>query len=203
LPEIRSPQRFVHSTLECKFWLQKCPSVDEVRPARCVGCGGAAREPGRALGIIGHGVRDRQQRGPLTPGAAPTVEVVAVRRYLCRRCAAVMTVVPREVQARRHYSRPAITWALARLGLLGETAAAVRRATSPWPIMATDGWRTLRRWIASARRGRLFTAAQSATVASSRAVAAYVAQIALGHAPPTLRGAPTLVQVFAGAIAMA
>jgi hypothetical protein len=203
LPEIRSPQRVIHSSLECKFWLQKGPSVDEVRPARCVGCDGAAREPGRALGIVGHGRRDRQQRGPVAPEALPTIEVVVVRRYLCRRCAAVMTVLPRGVEPRRHYTRPAMALALGRLGLLGETEAAVRESISPWQIAATDGWRTLRRWIAAVRVGVLFGGARPASTASNRAVAARVAQLALGHAPPTLRGAPALVLVFAGAMAMA
>lgn len=202
LPEIRSPQRVIHSSLECKFWLQKSPSVDEVRPARCVDCDGAARESGRALGIVGHGLRDRQQRGPVAPDAVPTVEIVLVRRYLCLRCAAVMTVVPRDVEPRRHYARPAIALALARLGLLGETEAAVRQSISPWQIGVTGGWRTLRRWITAVRRGGLFGAGLEAT-ASNRAVAVRVAQLALGHAPPTLRGAPALVLVFAGAIAMA
>jgi hypothetical protein len=203
LPEIRSPSRVIHSSLECKFWLQKGPSVDEVRPARCADCDGAARAPGRALAIVGHGLRDRQQRGPVAPDGVPTVEIVLVRRYLCPRCAAVMTVVPRDVEPRRHYARSAIALALARLGLLGETEAAVRQSISPWQIAVTGGWRTLRRWIAAVREGVLFGAARPAAAAANRAVAARVGQLALGHAPPTLRGAPALVLVFAGAMAMA
>jgi len=169
-----------------------------------VDCGGAAREPGRALGVVGHGVRERQQRGPVAAEVAPTVVVVAVRRYLCRRCDAVMTVVPREVEPRRHYSRPALALALARLGLLGETEAAVRRAVSPWPIVATDGWRTLRRWAAAVRRRALFGAAlMPPAIARNAVVAAHVTQWVLGHVPPTLRDAPIIAQVFAGAVAMA
>lgn len=179
------------------------PTPEEVRPARCPACGGAARELGCALSIVGHGLRDRQLRGPSAPDAAPTIEIVVVRRYVCRRCDAVITVVPREVEPRRHYSRPAIALALARLGLLGETPSAIRRAVSPWMILETDGWRTLSRWIAAVRRGVLFRSAAARDGASDAAVATRVAQIAMAHAPPTDRGAPALALVFRGAIAMA
>lgn len=203
MAESRSTTRVVQSKLESKFWLQKLPSPDEVRPASCVGCGAPAREPGRSLGIVGHGVRDRQQRGPTDASAAPATIAVPVRRYLCVRCEATMTVVPREVEPRRHYSKPAIALALARLGLLGETAAAIRRAVSAWPITDAPGWPTLRRWIAAVGCGALFPSARSAPGASSAEIARRVAQVALAHAPPTERGAPALALVFAGAIAMA
>jgi hypothetical protein len=170
---------------------------------RCPACASAAQEPGKALAIVGHGLRDRQLRGPSHADALPTTEVVAVRRYLCRRCRAVLTVVPREVEPRRHYSRPAIALALARLGLLGETASATRRAVSPWSITATSGWPTLRRWISAVARGTLFATAITPPGSTARQVAARVAQVALAHAPPTLRGAPPLTLVFAGAVAMA
>jgi hypothetical protein len=39
--------------------------------------------------------------------------------------------------------------------------------------------------------------------ATTRERAARVAQVAMGLAPPTVRGAPTLALVFAGAVAMA
>jgi len=194
----------VHSATECKFWLSKPPSVDDARPARCPGCDGAGREVGRALMIVGHGRRDRQQRGPQVADGTPVTLVVAIRRYRCRRCEAVLTVVPRDVAPRRHYSRPAIALALARLGLLGEPAATVRRAISPWRVSATPGWRTLRRWTQAVREGRLFpTVAASSATTIDRALARRIAQVVMGHAPPTVRGTPVLAQVFAGAVAMA
>lgn len=196
MAENRSACRVVHSGLECKFWKQ-LPSVDAVRPPTCRVCAGAAREPGRTLGIIGHGRRERQVRGPVSAEAAATLEVVLIRRYRCRQCDAILTVVPRDVEPRRHYSRPAIALALARLGLLGETAAAIRRAVCPWRVAATTGWPTLRRWLAAVARGLLFPRA-----IGSVGIAARVGQLALGHAPPSLRDAPLLVQVFAGAVAM-
>lgn len=177
--------------------------MEAARPATCPACDGAGREVGRALAIVGHGRRDRQQRGPSTADAAPEIVVVVVRRYRCRRCKAVITVVPREVEPRRHYSRPAIALALARHGLFGEAAATVRRAVSPWKVAATTGWRTLRRWQRAVRDGRLFPTVRIGAAATTRAIGERVAQAAMGHAPPTLRGAPTLTLVFAGAVAMA
>lgn len=152
---------------------------------------------------MGHGLRDRQLRGPAGADTAPSIEVVSVRRYLCRRCDAVITVVPREVEPRRHYSRPAIALALARLGLFGETAAAIRRAISPWQVVATSGWPTLRRWVAAVASRALFATATALSGSTAAQVATRVAQVALAHAPPSLRGAPALTLVFAGAVAMA
>jgi hypothetical protein len=196
-----SPSKIVHSTLQCKFWLHKTPSVDEVRPSRCPACSGAAREPGRALGLVGHGLRERQLRGPAAADAVPTVVVLLVRRYLCVRCAAVITVVPREVEPRRHYSRPAIALALALFALSAKSAATIRHAISPWRLTATPGWRTFWRWLSAARRGALFPAA-APPGASSRQIAERVAQLAMSHAPPSLRGAAQVALVFAGAAAM-
>jgi hypothetical protein len=203
VPKVRSGSRIVHSELERKFWAKAPPSVDTARPARCACCDGAGREPGAPVAIVGHGVRDRQVRGPISADAAPTWGSVFVRRFRCRRCRAVMTVVPREVEPRRHYARSAIVLALARHGLFGESATEVRRAVCAWPITtATAGWSTLRRWIAAARRGVLVRSVAPCS-GSAATVAARVAQIALGHAPPSVRGAPPLVLVFAGAVAMA
>jgi hypothetical protein len=133
----------------------------------------------------------------------PSIEVVLVRRYLCLRCSAVITVVPPEIDPRRHYSRPAVALALALFALCGQSAAMVRRAISPWRVTATPGWSTLRRWIEAVRRRAMFSAAAPPPTASSVEVAARVAQLALSHAPPSLRGAPELALVFQGAAAMA
>jgi hypothetical protein len=117
------------------------------------------------------------------------------------RCAAVITVVPPEVEPRRHYSRPAIALALALFALCAKSAAAIRQAVSPWRITETPGWRTFWRWLAAVRRGALFPSAASPQ-ASSREIAERVAQIAMSHAPPSLRGAAEVALVFAGAAAM-
>jgi hypothetical protein len=90
---------------------------------------------GRGLGLWGHGLRERQQRGPLeVGGAAPTV-VIRERRYRCRGCGALLVVVPRGVLRGRHYSASAIGLALALFGVVGMSLAEVRRRVSPWPVV--------------------------------------------------------------------
>jgi hypothetical protein len=148
-------------------------------------------------------LRERQLRGPTAVDTAPTIEVVRVRRYLCVRCSAVITVVPQDVEPRRHYSRPAIALALALFALCGQSAARIREVISPWRITATPSWVTLRRWIAATRDAALFAMATASADASSIEIAERVAQVAMSHAPPSLRGAPRLALVFAGAAAMA
>jgi hypothetical protein len=130
-----------------------------------------------------------------------------LRRYRCVTCAAVIAVVPRDVESRRHYSRPAIALALALWSLTSLPAAEVRRRISPWPIVgatgAAEGWVTLRRWARAGRAGRLFGAVGRQLVGTLREVAGLLAGVALGHAPPILRHLPRLAQVFHGAVAMA
>ena len=63
--------------------------------------------------------------------AARALIVLRIRRYLCQGCHAVVTVLPREAAPRRHYSVPAIAWALALFGLTGLAYAEVRARTSP------------------------------------------------------------------------
>ena len=83
---------------------------------------------------------------------------------------------------------------------LGEQApvAEVRRRICAWPVTTEDvtRWPTLLRW-ARAARGALRDSRLSLRDAASRA-----AQIAIGHAPPSLRTAPQCHQAFAGGSAM-
>ena len=183
------------------------PSVEEARPGRCPGCGAAARPVGGRLGLHGHGLRERQQRGPAAPDSAPVLRVVVLRRYRCVACAAVIAVVPRDVESRRHYSRPAIALALALWSLTSLPPAEVRRRISPWPVVgataAAEGWVTLRRWARAGRAGRLFGAVSRPQVGTLRHVAGHLAAVARGHVPPILRHLPREAQVFHGAVAMA
>lgn len=141
--------------------------------------------------------------------AAPATAVVAVRRFRCVGCAAVIAVVPRDVEPRRHYSRPAIALALALWSMASLPAAEVRRRISPWLITgataAAEGWVALRRWARAGRAGRLFSCIgrRLRLGGSLRRVAARLAEIALGHAPPALRRAAPEAQVFHGAVTMA
>ena len=162
--------------------------------------------PGGPRGLHGHGIRVRQLRGPLWPDAEPEVAVVAVRRYRCRGCGAVVTVAPAAAMARRHYSRAGIALALARFGLLGEPAAEVRRRVSPWRIVgaaAAGTWATVKRWARAAGAGQLRLAGSRPTAAglTVREQAARAAQAAVGAAPPALRALDLAAQAFYGALA--
>lgn len=201
----RSPTRIVHLARGVKSWIAAPPSVEEARPGRCPACGAASRPLGGPLGVYGHGLRDRQQRGPTTPEGVPEEAGVALRRYRCLACRAVITVVPTEVEPRRHYSRPAIALALALWSLSGLPPREVRRRISSWSILGAttaERWVTLRRWAGAASAGRLFKAIGRALDGSALEVAARVAQAAQAHAPPTLRHLPIGAQVFHGAVSM-
>lgn len=101
------------------------------------------------MGLIGHGLRERVQLGPGGIGEAAEAVVVLVRRYLCRGCSAVLTVVPRGMAPRLRYRLRGIAWALGRWWQ-GASAAQVRREVSPFVHVGEEarrGWRSLRRWL--------------------------------------------------------
>ena len=191
-----STLRIVYNALDVKGWLARPPSAAEARPGRCPACEGASQPIGGPLGLHGHGLRERQLRGPLAGDGEPTIALIGCRRYRCTGCGAIILVVPRGVAARRHYSQAAISMALALWGLMAMPAAAVRERVCAWRItgLAATGWSTLRRWARAARGGACPTL---------REVAGRVAQIAVGRAPPGDRGAPLWAQAFAGGAAMA
>lgn len=124
------------------------------------------------------------------------MQVIGCRRYRCVACRAVILVLPRGVAPRRHYGHAAIAMALTLWALLDESAAAVRRrvCASPVTVSGTD-WPVLRRWARAAR-------AFGDTTTTLRGAAARAAQLAVGRAPPELRGAPRWAQAFAGGSAM-
>lgn len=78
-----------------------------------------------------------------------------VRRYRCRRCAAVIAVVPRQVLARRHFAAGAIALGLFIFGKLGSIAAETAKRIGCW-ARGPGAWRTLRRWLAAVDAGQLF-----------------------------------------------
>ena len=194
----RSTPRIVHHALDVKGWLAAPPSTAAARPGACVDCGAASQPTGGLLGLHGHGFRDRQLRGPPDADSAPTWIVVACRRYLCTCCAAILTVVPRGVAQGRHYGHAAIAMALTLWAIAQAPVAEVRRRVCAWPVSSEDvtRWPTLLRW-ARAARDALHDSSLSLRDAASRA-----AQIAIGHAPPSLRTAPQCHQAFAGGSAM-
>jgi len=108
--------------------------------------------------IVGHGIVERQVRGPMSASGAAEDGIVRMRRYRCRACRAVLVVGPRGLVRRRWYGAGAIALALATYAS-GATTSAVRRRTSTARVVgpsAVDRWVTLPRWIEAARRRELF-----------------------------------------------
>ncbi|HEX2861096.1 MAG TPA: DUF6431 domain-containing protein [Lacunisphaera sp.] len=199
----RSDQTISHAHVDVNAWKAGMPSVEEARPACCPRCEAASRPIDGPLGLIGHGMRTRQVRGPLEPNGEPTTLEVDVRRYRCSTCEAVITVLPRGLVPRRHFSSAAIGQALLRYGQMQQSQREVRKHTSPWRVVgeeAVTGWVTLRRWIAALASGALFAqvrAAPAAFTARQRAERAALTLVAL--APARMAHLPLMEQVFAGA----
>lgn len=190
--------RIVHHKLGVKGWLASPPTAESARPGSCVVCGEASRPTGGGLGLHGHGLRDRQVRGPLDSDSLPTWVVIACRRYTCTACDAILMVVPRGIASRRHYGHAAIAMALALWAIVGAPIGEVRRRVCAWRITdeSSTRWPALERW-ARAARDVLGDGGLSLVAAASRA-----AQTAIGRAPPEARGAPRWAQAFAGGNAM-
>ena len=202
--EDRSTCRYIQSQRDLKGWLDRPPSVAEVRPKQCPCCGSAGEPPGGPLGLHGHGVRERQLRGPLSPGAASTIVTVYCRRYVCKQCRAVLLVGPQPMMARRVYSASAIGLSLGLYGLLKQSTQTVRAAVSPWRVVgasaATHRWATLLRWIRAARDGALFAGLRQLSSARSlRDLAERAAMMLAAYAAPTERARPLCHQAFIGA----
>jgi len=150
----RSTSRILGIDIDIKVWLAHLPSVEEARPGKCHQCGAASRTGG-AIGLHGHGLRERQVRGPLEPGGEPRLICLWLRRYLCTSCKATMTVGPKALRVFRLFSAPAIALALALWAVAGHSAPAVRAAVNPLGeagAASARTWVTLRRWAADARR---------------------------------------------------
>lgn len=198
----RSTTRLVRIDLDFKTWVQDVPSVEDARPAACPCCGRASREPGRGLGLHGHGLRDRQVRGPVEHWGRPETVVIAARRYRCQRCSAVIVVVPRGVVRRRLFSSAAIAWALWLFGAEHLSAARVREKVSPWQAgpTAAAGWAQLRRWVRDVAIGRLFGRLPAAVGGGGRAVAKRVTVALRAMAPPAAWGASPVEQLWQGAL---
>jgi len=146
----------------------------------------------------GHGTRSRQVRGPPQPYGEPEEVEILARRYLCRRCGAVVQVVPRGVLRCRLFSASAIGLALALWALWRLPAAEVRRRVSPWRKVgasAAPGWASLRRWVQQVRQ--LFGEVRpSPTQWTARHRAERIATTLAARAPT---GSDLLACAFAGA----
>jgi hypothetical protein len=196
----KNPSVIVYRELDVKNWRLRPPTVEAARPGACPECGTAARPVGGPLVLHGHGLRDRQVRGPIALGDAPTETVIGCRRYRCTACGRVTTVVPRGIEPRRHYGRATICLGLALWSLAGWSTIAIRRRLSTWPITAATSWRTIRRWASAAAAGA-WPWCQAAVGLAPQAAAARAAQIAAGRAPPMMSG-PIWEQAYAGGAAL-
>ena len=174
----RSKERFIQKDIDVKDWAKETPSMDECRPARCPGCDTEARSEGK-IQLHGHGIRRRQVRGPLAATVAPGIVEIALRRYRCQPCSAVIEVGPRGLLRRRVYSASAIGLALARWGVLGESASAVRLRVNPWRIVgdaAAGSWHALKRWARAICERKLWPEAEIDVVGVSlRSIACHAA----------------------------
>jgi hypothetical protein len=121
-----------------------------------------------------------------------------VRRFLCRSCAAVVTVLPRQVLARRHFSAGAIGLALFVYGKLRAATAHVAERVGLWG-RGPGAWRTVRRWLAALEDGRLFQSVRASPIGwppRRRAERAAMTLVARSLLPET---ATEDARVFAGA----
>jgi len=73
--------------------------------------------------------------GPPEVHAAPTMTIVVGQRYLCTAYGAVVMVVPRGIEPRRHYWRAAICLALALWALAGQPTTVVRSVSARGPAV--------------------------------------------------------------------
>lgn len=125
--------------------------------------------------MVGHGVRHRRVRGVFVWGARPEEVAIAVRRYRCRACGAVVVVVPRGVLPGRRYLATAIALALVLYGVKGLSHPEVREAVSPAKRHGLDAharWRTLARWVDDVGRRSLVGRLLGATAGTPRRAAA-------------------------------
>lgn len=110
----------------------------------------------------------------------------------------MVSVVPREVRARRHFAAGAIALALFVFGrATGSAAEAARRAGS-W-ASGTGPWRLLRRWIAAVDGRALFPGVRASPPGwSPRQRAERIAMTLAAHAPASIE-ANEAARAFAGA----
>jgi hypothetical protein len=110
--------------------------------------------------------------------------VLRVRRYRCRGCRAVCTVVPRGVVRRRHFGAGAIGWALFLYGHEHLSARAVRAHVGGFGSPDAGDWVTLRRWLAAVAQGGLFRVRRSPEDFTARQTAERAAMTLASFAPP-------------------
>jgi hypothetical protein len=83
--------------------------------------------------------------------------LIRARRYRCRLCGGLTTVLPRGLTARRHYSASAIGLALFLHGMQGLSIGETRQRVCTWRVgFETERWATLPSWVAAIAGGAPF-----------------------------------------------
>jgi len=175
------------------------PTCAEARPGTCPCCNAATRPVGGRLVVVGHGVVERQVRGPMSAAGRSETIVIQVRRYRCRACKAILVVGPLGLVHRRWYGAGAIALALDAYAR-GDTSVSIRHRVSPNAVVgvsARERWVTLVRWIEAARDGQLFAVSDLGELARRR-VAEHVVLALAGRAGRAL-GDDLGEAAFAGA----
>jgi hypothetical protein len=146
--------------------------------------------------VHGQGLLQRQVRGVLEVDGEPGVVAIAVRRYECQSCGAVMTVVPAGMLVRRQYSASSIALALHLWLALGLSDRLVRRRICAWQLRGCSarGWAQLYRWARSA--ASMFNLPR--IVSTSDGVMRVLITLR-AMAPVALNAAPIALQIFEGA----
>ncbi len=124
--------------------------------------------------------------GVLEMGAAAGIHEVILRRFLCVRCGAVITVGPFDIAARLLYGLLSIVVVLARWGA-GVPLPVLRRQFGVghrWGDAGAATWRTVRRWTASAGGGYIWPSVSTPRVGTRRAQAQRLIWILGGAGPP-------------------
>jgi len=109
-----------------------------------------------------------------------------------------VTVVPRQVVPRRHFSAGAIAIALFVFGSERSPAAVAAERIGSW-ARGTGAWRVLRRWIDAVDEGRLFRRVRAALPDWSPRRRAARTAVAIGALVPAMFAATELGRVFEGA----
>lgn len=125
--------------------------------------------------------------------------MISVRRYRCRQCNAVCTVVPCGVVRRRHFGAGAIGWALFLFGVEQRTSRQIRDQLGGLGSPEAGSWITLGRWLSAAAEGALFGTRAAPQLTSTRVGGERLAMMLVSFAPPELASCPLGEQAFVGA----